>query len=152
MGLFPASFSQQSITPNSFTSIPNTVFFKTSSRAKIFPNPASRVAVKSRIRSRKILRFRESHTVFGSTPGSREYLPDPEFLNRTPRDGSKLERNERFYNYYCSSSITLAISSQSSLCSDPIFSSIIPKFTSYPGSSPKWSETRLARFLNATRM
>ena len=54
---------------------------------------------------------RESHTVFGSTPGSREYLPDPEFLNRTPRDGSKLERNERFYNYYCSSSITLAISS-----------------------------------------
>lgn len=155
MGLLPAFFfHNDSSSRTSISSIPNTVCLSnTSSHAKIFPNPASRVVVKSRILSRKFCVFPNPTLYFGQLPDPKNALPDPVFFNPAPRDGSKLERNEKYCNFYCSSSITLVFPLFNPvLCGDQIFSSIIPKFTSYPGSSPKWSETRLARFLNATRM
>ena len=80
-------------------------------------------------------------------------IPFQTLYSLTRPRGMELERNEKYCNFYCSSSITLVFALFNPvLCGDRIFSSIIPKFTSYPGSSPKWSETRLARFLNATRM
>ena len=147
-------FHNDSSSRTSISSIPNTVCLSnTSSHAKIFPNPASRVVVKSRILSRKFCVFPNPTLYFGQLPDLENTLPDPVFFNPAPRDGSKLERNEKCCNFYCSSPITLVFPLFNPvLCGDPIFSIIIPKFTSYPGSSPKWSETRLARFLKATRM
>ena len=142
MGLFPASFSRQSLILN---------FHHLYPEYRLLFQHLVPVNLVSRQESFSFSRIPLCISLKSRVPR----IPFQTLYSLTlPRGmGQKLERNEKYCNFYCSSSITLVFPLfNPDLCGDPIFSIIIPKFTSYPGSSPKWSETRLARFLNATRM
>ena len=127
MGSFPAFFhTEQSLIPNFHHLYPEyRLLFQHFIPCPNFPE--SRFPCGGQIPDpvEKILRFPESHTVFRSNPESREYPSC--ILNPAPRDGSKLERNEKYSNFYCSSSITLVFPLFNPvLCGDPIFQVSFP--------------------------